>query len=155
MQFRHAAQGLTLVLTLAAMPGQSALAETEAELAWKAVTVCAALSDEQSRHACVDSVLRAAGLLTAEREAKEQRDKFGLKDQAADRLEVQASRVTQTHDRKLIITTTDGAIWRQTEGGEILPLPKAGDPITIRKASLGSHVCQVRNTLAFRCTRSR
>lgn len=156
-----------------------ALAAADAQARWDAVADCAARPDDRSRHACVDAVLRDAGLLTPEREAQQQRERFGLDERTArptpspaapsapatasvpasapadERLEVQVSKVQQTHDRKLVITTGDGAVWRQTTGGEVRPQPRSGDTLAVRKASLGSYICQVGDTLAFRCSRSR
>lgn len=45
---------------------------------WAQVRDCAARGDSAARHACVDEVLRAAGVLTPEAEAREQRQRFGL-----------------------------------------------------------------------------
>jgi hypothetical protein len=73
-----------------------------------------------------------------------------------ERLEVEVASVATTPDhRKLIITTSEGAVWRQTEDLEILPLPVAGDRMTLRKGALGSYFCRFGKSVTFRCMRSR
>lgn len=73
-----------------------------------------------------------------------------------ERMEVEVATVAMSADRrKLIITTTEGAVWRQTEDMEILPLPVAGDRMTVRKGALGSYFCRVGNSVTYRCSRSR
>jgi hypothetical protein len=147
----------------AAMNG--VVAETDmidgADSGWRAVAACAAESSEKARHACLDDVLRRAGLLTSERETRQQREGFGASPKAStppaapSTLEVELARVSTTHDEKLILTTTDGAVWRQIEGTPIRPVPAAGDRMTIRRASMGSFLCEVRRNVGFRCSRSR
>jgi hypothetical protein len=73
-----------------------------------------------------------------------------------ERLEVEVASVATTPDhRKLIITTSEGAVWRQTEDLEILPPPVAGDRMTLRKGALGSYFCRFGKSVTFRCVRSR
>lgn len=215
-----------LLLTLAgAAATTSALAQTAAindsDSGWRAMSACAEQPTEGARHACMDDVLRRAGLLTPERETRQQLDRFGLKGDprspatpraptsaspatpraptseapavtggtlapsassassaastatasstpapsevasgvapppAPSTVEVELARVSTTHDEKLILTTTDGAVWRQIEGVAVRPVPAAGDRITIRRASLGSYLCEVRKNVGFRCSRTK
>jgi hypothetical protein len=177
-----------LLFTLGATAATNgAIAQTaaigDADSGWRAVSACAAQPSEGARHACLDDVLRRAGLLTPERETRQQREQFGLKAEARapavpmavtpapapsgaspatsappaapSTVDVELARISVTHDDKLILTTTDGAVWRQIEGGAILPLPAAGDRMTIRRASLGSYLCEVRRNVGFRCSRTR
>ena len=168
-----------LVLALGATAAANgAIAETatidDADSGWRAVSACAAQPSERARHACLDDVLRRAGLLTTERETRQQRERFGLKDDAPApaaapatavtptpsptapaTVEVELAQVSTTRDEKLILMTTDGAVWRQIEGTPIRPVPVVGDRMTIRRASMGSFLCEVRRNVGFRCSRSR
>jgi hypothetical protein len=153
----------------------SAQSVASSEARWNAISACASKADDRSRHACVDEVLREAGLLTVERQEKERRGRFGLDaqqvapkaaaapqapvapvvEQSDEHVEVQIATVTSAPDANLIVTTTDGAVWRQTESRAIRPVAAAGDTMVIRKASLGSFLCRVGNSVAYRCSRSR
>jgi hypothetical protein len=167
--------------TLAAAVATPA-AETgpSAEAGWAAVTRCAQQDTERARHNCVDQVLRDAGLLTPEVRERQQRRAFGLEQPAAppaakappaptakespatpapesppDRVEVQIASVAKSPDGKLIITTTEGAVWRQTESAENYRLPAAGEQMAIRRGSLGGYLCTPSSKLTWRCARSR
>jgi hypothetical protein len=136
---------------------------------WTAIAACASKPDERSRHTCMDGVLRQAGVLSAERQATERRARFGtdaqpVPPQAPDapaaepvdeRVEVQLATVTVTSDEKLIVTTTDGVVWRQRDSDPVRPRPAAGDRMIVRKALLGSFLCTVRQNVAYRCSRGR
>src|SRR4051794_5516680 len=77
-----AAAAAGAVLTLASVPLRAA-SSMSAEQGWTAVTQCAADPSERARHACVDEVLRRAGLLTPQAEAKQRRQQFGLDENTA------------------------------------------------------------------------
>jgi hypothetical protein len=137
--------GVVIVTWMAsAASGQSI---TSAEDGWAAMRKCAAIVDESSRHACSDNVLRKAGLLTG----------AGAKDPAAkdDQLEVTLANVTQAGDGKLLLTTTEGAVWRQVESQAIRPMPTRGQSMKIEKTSFGGFMCKPGKWVAFRCFRAR
>jgi hypothetical protein len=133
------------------------------EAGWAAITKCAALADEDARHACSDDVLRDAGLLPAK--STERRKRFGLQRQpdrsappaanVSEQLEVTLARVEQSGDGKLVLTTTDGAVWRQVESDAIRPAPAQGQTMSISKTSFGGFMCEARKRIAFRCFRLR
>jgi hypothetical protein len=144
------------------------------ETGWSAIKTCAAILDDESRHACSDKVLRDAGLLpSAEPESSKHRKGFGLEHPTApapspaksseqqmqqhnaDRLEVTLAAVEERGDGKLVLTTTDGAIWQQVESDPIRPAPAQGQTMTIAKASLGGYLCKSGKWVAFRCFRTR
>ncbi|BAK67855.1 hypothetical protein SLG_31800 [Sphingobium sp. SYK-6] len=56
-------------------------------------------------------------------------------------------------DRKLVITTREGAVWRQTETIELRASPRAGDSFEIEEAALGGHRCKLGRSRIFRCER--
>ena len=67
------AAGVLLTATLATAQSTSG----DAEGNWNAIARCAAIDAAEQRHACVDGVLRQAGLLSEERVAQRAREEFG------------------------------------------------------------------------------
>jgi hypothetical protein len=130
------------------------------EARWAAIAQCAAIHDDDARHACSDNVLRDAGLLPDAADAKAS---FGLQRPAPsaprqrddERLEVTLASVEQAGDGKLVLTTTDGAIWRQVESDTVHQLPVQGQTMKIAKKSLGGFMCEPSRYVAFRCFRIR
>jgi hypothetical protein len=197
---------LGLAQTSTGAPGS-----VNAEQGWSRVTRCAQEDTERARHACLDRVLREAGLLTDEMHAKQQRRAFGLDDKPArtttapaaekpsiagrlgeaasapvpsrpategsapttppppvvpaassapsaqpDRLDVELAKVGKAVNGRMLVTTTDGAVWVQTESVEMPQPPVAGDHMTIRKGSMGGYRCSVVSTnLTYRCARNK
>jgi hypothetical protein len=73
-----------------------------------------------------------------------------------DRLEADLVKVEKAVDGRLFVTTTDGAVWLQTETVDMPQPPVAGDRMTIRKGSIGGYRCSVVSThLTYRCARNR
>lgn len=167
----------------AALAGPAMGAATvDPEAGWAAVAGCAQQVTERARHSCVDQVLRDAGLLTPQMSEQQQRRAFGFDNAAPpaaaapvppapapapaapasarkadpDRMEAQIAAVATSADGgKLVITTSEGAVWRQTEALKVLPPPQAGDQLNIRKGALGSYLCRIGSSASWRCTRSR
>jgi hypothetical protein len=152
---------------------------TNAEAAWAAMTKCAAIAAADSRHACADDVMRSAGLLpatqdkpaaqakpTAPADSAKRRKRLGQQTGAStnsasppqkddNQHEVTLAAVEQGGDGKLVLTTTDGAIWRQAERIVIFPPPQQGQTIAITKTSFGGFMCKPSKWVAFRCYRAR
>ncbi len=179
----------------------------DADAGWSAIKQCAGIAKDGARLACVDDVLRKAGLMPAHSAApaaksstaatspagtavaaagtaapaavktpasgsspqpKDSRTDFGLQPktfpepppksaQAAAqerRQKVTLSRVDQAGDGKLLLTTTDGAIWKQLESAPIRPLPVGGQRMTIEKATFGGFLCEPNKYVSFRCFRA-
>jgi hypothetical protein len=156
-----------------------------ADQGWSSIKRCAQEDTERARHSCLDRVLRDAGLLTDEIHARQQRNAFGLEHKPVreappaatsappapasastspaapppaqpDQLEVELAKVEKAANGRLFVTTTDGAIWLQSETVEMPQPPAAGDHMTIRKGSLGGYRCSITSThLTYRCTRNR
>jgi hypothetical protein len=57
--------------------------------------------------------------------------------------------------KHLLLFTTDGAIWAQTDNETVAPLPKSGQTITIRRNAFGGYFCQFDKRTAVRCERKR
>ncbi|MBK6802961.1 hypothetical protein [Novosphingobium sp.] len=161
------------VLMFAAAP---ALADKPVEVAtqppvFRAVIDCKALPDPQARLACYD---KAVGALAAAAETRDvlvvdratarstKRSLFGLAlpriklfgDNDDEEVEQIESTITTAYDAKdgmSVFVLADGARWKQTEGR--FTYPKAGQPIVIRRAALGSFFAKVNNQAAVRVIR--
>lgn len=72
-----------------------------------------------------------------------------------DRVQVQIAAVASSPDGKLAITTSDGAVWRQTETLDNRRLPAVGESMTIRRGALGGYLCTLASKQSWRCARSR
>ncbi len=72
-----------------------------------------------------------------------------------DRVEIEVASVVKSRDGKLIVTTTDGAVWRQTESLTNYRLPVVGERMTIRRGALGGYLCTPSSKLSWRCARDR
>lgn len=72
-----------------------------------------------------------------------------------DQLEVTLASVIKGGDGKLVLTTTDGAIWHQVEDIPIHLLPAKGQTMTIAKTALGGFMCKPSRWVSFRCYRTR
>jgi hypothetical protein len=70
-------------------------------------------------------------------------------------LEVTLAKVDKSYDGKLTLTTTDGAIWHQVEGGAVSTIPTQGGTMTITARSLGGYMCATSKYVSFRCYRSK
>ena len=135
---------------------------TSAEAAWAAMAKCAAIAAADARHACADDVMRSAGLLpVTQGKPAAQAEPVTAKPIASppqkddNQLEVTLAAVEQGGDGKLVLTTTDGATWRQVERIVIFPPPQQGQTITISKTSFGGFMCKPSKWVAFRCYRAR
>jgi hypothetical protein len=125
----------------------------------------------------VDDVLRGAGLLPSS--AAERRESFGLQKPPSPpepkpavppapareatapppadprQLEVTLASATQAADGKLVLVTTEGAVWRQSESQTIRWLPVQGDAMKIEKTTFGGFLCSLGKGTVFRCRRTR
>lgn len=93
-------------------------------------------------------------------QSKESRADFGLQPKAprepavARTQQVSLSRVDQV-DGKLLLTTTEGAIWKQVESSSVWPVPTGGQTMTIESASFGGFFCKPSKYVSFRCFRAK
>ncbi len=178
----HAAAGLAQSPPVAQAAG-------DAEAGWRAVAQCAEVGAAGRRHACLDDVLRRAGLLKPEREAQARREDFGRPAEAKSartaprvvqpapspalpalhappapavhapapanpaglRTTVRSAQVAG--NRRLVVVTTDGAVWEQTGSEDFHVLPRAGDAFEIQPGTLGSYRCTFGRSSVYRCRR--
>jgi hypothetical protein len=55
----------------------------------------------------------------------------------------------------LILISTDGAIWEQTDGDSLTNQPSPGDTFKVSKGMMGGFMCQVSHWDAVRCQRDK
>jgi hypothetical protein len=151
--------GLGVLLVLAPLLASASEAASP-EARWNAVVACAQRADERQRHACVDEVLRDAGVLTPEQKQREERQRFGRVTTPAatpepEALEVTIAAAAEGRDGRWTFTTQDGTVWRQSESRSFPVTPVAGQKLTVHKATLGSFLCLIDGKFPFRCARSR
>jgi hypothetical protein len=166
--------GLALVAPAAAV----AQDQVSGEARWNQVVACAAQRSVEARHACMDNVLRAAGALDAATEVAVNRENFGREERAAPPppspapvaataavaarvappppvtgISTRVASVRLSGDRRLRVTTTEGAVWQQSDSDTIRRLPREGEAFEVREGSLGSYRCTFNETTTFRCER--
>ena len=164
-------------LALAALVAQPALAKDKKQSAppavYQAVVDCRGIADAAQRLACFDRTvgeMAKAGedknLVVLDREAMRETRKglFGFNlpklklfgggnddDQEVTEIDSTISGIRTDDDGMPLFTIADGAKWKQTEGRNVYP--KVGDPIRIRKATLGSYMANVNKRAAVRVMR--
>lgn len=74
--------------------------------------------------------------------------------ESSEQLEVTLAKVEQAGG-KIVLTTTDGAVWQQVESDSIRQLPVQGQVMKIEAGSLGGFLCHSSKYVWFRCYRSR
>lgn len=162
-----------LAALLIATPG---LADKPVEVAtqppvFRAVIDCKGLADPVARLACYD---KAVGALASAAEARDvlvvdrataretKRSLFGLAlpriklfgdndDEQIEQIETTLALAYDAKDGLSVFVLADGARWKQTEGR--YTYPRAGQPIVIRRASLGSFFAKIDNQAAVRVIR--
>lgn len=73
-----------------------------------------------------------------------------------DRLEVEIASAQRAGNARLVLTTTEGAVWRQVESVDMPIPPSAGERMGIRRGVAGGYRCTMaRTNLTFRCERTR
>jgi hypothetical protein len=93
-------------------------------------------------------------------QSKESRADFGLQPKTfretgvARTLKVTLRQVDQA-DGKLLLTTTEGAIWKQVESSDVWPVPTGGQTMTIEQGAFGGFFCEPSKYVSFRCFRAK
>jgi len=73
-----------------------------------------------------------------------------------DRVTVELSEVALTQPlNRLLLFTTDGALWAQTDNTTLTHLPKAGQSMEIQRGVIGGYLCKVDKWTKVRCERRR
>lgn len=71
------------------------------------------------------------------------------------RLTLTVASVGDTAQGRLLLTSTDGAVWEQTDGDAVNSAPAPGDTVQVSKGMLGGYLCQVSRWQSVRCQRDR
>ena len=74
-------------------------------------------------------------------------------DEEASRIESTVRSASMNADGKWIVTIEDGARWMQIDTRGLNFPPRAGQPIRIRRAALGSYLANINNQVAIRVRR--
>ncbi len=54
---------------------------------------------------------------------------------------------------RLLMTTTDGAVWAQTDNAPVTRMPRAGDTVRIERGVIGGYLCAINKWSKVRCER--
>jgi hypothetical protein len=136
------------------------------------VVACTSVADPQQRLACFDREVAAMNeaeqkgdLVAMDRNQvrKTKRSLFGLAlpdlgvfgdDEDSDSsIETTLKSVAQNPDGKYIFDLAEGGRWVQLDSREFIVDPKAGQPIRIRRAAMGSYMANVNKQIAVRVRR--
>jgi hypothetical protein len=166
-----------ILLAGAAVPGAlaqpAAMPEGRAAVVQK-LTDCRKVADNAARLACYDAA--AAALDTAEAKGdivvvdreqarKVRRQAFGFrmpsitlfergeKPEEIDTMTGVVAAARQNGMGHWVIRLEDGATWSQVDATDLFTDPKAGQPVKIRRASLGSYLMSIGNQRAIRVRR--
>lgn len=171
---KHAVTALALAALAAAPAAAKEKIATPTPPVYRAVIDCRTLTDPTERLACFDRTVgemakanEAKDLVVLDREAMREtrRGLFGFslpklklfgggdEDQRDEIQEIESTiaSIRIADDGMPIFTIADGARWKQTEGRNVYP--KVGDPVRIKRASLGSYMANVRKLSAVRVAR--
>ena len=139
------------------------------------LTDCRKLTDGAARLACYDQAVGAmeqaeakGDIVVVDREQARtvRRQAFGFtlpsislfeRGEKAEDLDNVAGKVAafrMTSTGKWIIRLEDGATWAQVDSNDLARPPKAGMPVTIKRASMGSYMLSLGNQRAFRVNRT-
>jgi hypothetical protein len=69
--------------------------------------------------------------------------------------QVTLATVATGSDGRLVLTTTEGVVWRQVESTAVRPTPTQGKVMTIERTSAGGFLCRFGKWVEFRCFRAR
>jgi len=140
----------------------------------QAVVDCRKIADGAARLACYDAALdklteaeRTGDLLTIDHQQRRtmRKQAFGLslpsfslfdrgeKPEEVNRITDRIASVGRTAEGKWVIRLESGAIWRAIENTDFYRDPKPGDPVVIRRASLGSFIMDIDRLPGFRAHR--
>ena len=157
----------------AAPPPAGLSASTRAQVL-QSLSDCRKLTDNAARLACYDTATASleqaeakGDIVVVDREQarKVRRQAFGFtlpslamfekgeKQEDIDNTTGTVAAARQNGARKWVIKLEDGAIWTQVDATELFADPKAGDPVRIKKASLGSYLMVVGKNGAVRAHR--
>ena len=135
---------------------------------------CRKITDNSARLACFDATAAAmdqaeakGDIVVVDREQarKVRRQAFGFtlpslalfeRGEKPEEIDTTQGKVAASHQNsagKWVIRLEDGAVWAQIDTNDLPNAPRAGDPVTIRKAAMGSYMLSLGHHVAFRAHR--
>lgn len=153
-----AAGALSLASPLAlAQPNTAPAAAAGKETDWAVLNQCAAITEDAVRHACLDAALRARGLMAGPDgaaapagPATPMRPPAAQAAEGSPPVNTTIAAAWLALDRRLVVRTSEGQVWRDTGTDRWRRLPEAGDPFSVREGSLGSSHCRA-GQWSYRC----
>lgn len=172
-QVRVLAGAAGAVLLLGLAPARAAEPKPDRASVLAAVVDCRKVTEPTARLACYDQATaefdraeRAGEVAVVDRgQAKVLRKQAfgfdlslsffnrGSKEDAIDRVTLTLDHSSLDRDGRWRFTTTEGAVWQQTDEERVSPEPHKGSQLAVRRAALGSYFCNVDGQRAVRCQR--
>lgn len=163
--------GAILAGWLAASAQAAEPAPAPAPGAYQALVECRGITDPTARLACFDKAAEGLAAAVQSRQVvvvdkgtmrETKRRLFGISlpnvklfgpadDEEIDQIASTIESTSDTRDGLSLFVLADGSRWRQTEGRYLFP--KAGQPIVIKRAALGSFMANVNGKTAVRVVR--
>lgn len=140
---------------------------------------CRSIADASARLVCYDSKLdlyraerKADGPAGHEASARNEREAFGSKrtretteaipqakltvgSRDIGEIEVKLVSISQSADGKSVLVFDDGSVWKQLDNKPLVPRPRPGNAVTVKRASLGSFIAQIGRGAGVRVRRLR
>ena len=174
------AAGLFIAGLMAAGSADAQKRSTENQAAvLNELSACPKIAEDAARLACYDKAAKA--LIQAEskgdvvvvdrQQAREvRRQAFGFQipsinvfshssvqkenvEEAVNRSTGVLASIAKSPDGKLLMTTEEGAVWAQTDGLPVDPMPRKGGTVTFVKGTVGGYFCDVSKYQSIRCER--
>jgi hypothetical protein len=180
MQTGHRIVIAIAALAVAAGPAAAQEADRPRPEALNRLMECRSLTDSAQRLACfdrevaaIDAAEAANQLVVVDREQirKTRRSLFGLslpdlgifgggddeeeEEEGVSQIESTIKNASRGSYGRWIITLENGAVWAQTDDRNLPRWPKAGHPIVIKRAALGSFMANINDQNAIRVERLR
>jgi hypothetical protein len=157
-----------------AAPPPAGLSANSRAQVLQSLSDCRKLTDNAARLACYDAATASleqaeakGDIVVVDRDQarKVRRQAFGFtlpslsmfekgeKQEDIDNTTGTVAAARQNGARKWVIKLEDGAVWTQVDATELFSDPKAGDPVRIKKAAMGSYLMVVGKNGAIRAHR--
>lgn len=164
----------TLLLHTDLASAQTRDGQGENREAVAAMLACRQMADQTARLACFDdrsgqleASLQQGRTVVVDRAQviEDQRQRFGqarrdpdekvapIKDESLDEVSGKVSSAVRDGEGRWTVVLADGARWRQIDSTLLGRTPKAGSPVTIKRAALGSFKMSVESGPAFKVRR--
>ncbi len=114
-------------------------------------TKCRAVTDVPARAECYDRIVDAA-VKQGEKTVAQPKPFISKPAPAPTQKTVELTEAKRAGSGRLIMATTEGEVWTQTEGEGPPKVPAAGSSMTIRKGAMGGFFCAVDKYTSFRCS---